>query len=72
MALRIYGGRVCSTHKGLEGLFVLLDEGIQLFIIVLESLVLYGHDSIHAFQFPVIFLCKDKEFRASNIIIRER
>lgn len=36
----IHNDWILSTHKGLKSLFVLLDEGIKLLIVMLEPLVL--------------------------------
>lgn len=37
-----------STHEGFQSLFILLDQSIKLLVIVLQTVVFFGHCGIHS------------------------
>ena len=50
------------THDSFEGLLILLDKSIELFVVVDERIVLGGHLSIHAFQLGIVLVYSTRSF----------
>lgn len=36
------------THEGFQSLFILFDQSVELLVIVLQTVIFFGHCSIHS------------------------
>ena len=60
-----------SGHHGLERLFVVLEQGVELSILVLDSMVLENERGIQSFELRLELLCRISALRCSDRTLRD-